>query len=268
MGGIGSGLPAGNTGESCDAIDVNRCTVRVVFVPDGGAVSTGHVKAKGGVDQSVRRGRPAGSLQSGAHRRRRLGRCETDHQNRPRSLPVWWHAALFHLPRSGERDPLRAAHRQVSHGPGRHFLCLHCYRLAHASQCEGVWDRTLRRANRIRMRLGGEPGMAVPFPPHPKGMWRVPTNASASKPTRQKNLPATPSFIRAGPAKGSGRTLIRLTKCPGPSSPSSHAGGRGAACRQRQPRYLGIHREYGIHCSFGQIGQNWANHRRGAPCRP
>jgi hypothetical protein len=58
------------------------------------------------------------------------------------------------------------------HGPGRYFLCRHCYRLAHASQSEDRWDRLLRRANKIRQRLGGDPGMAAPFPRKPKGMWK------------------------------------------------------------------------------------------------
>jgi hypothetical protein len=58
------------------------------------------------------------------------------------------------------------------YGLGRYFLCRHCYRLAHASQGERIWDRALRRSNKIRQRLGGDPGMAAPFPDKPKGMWQ------------------------------------------------------------------------------------------------
>jgi len=55
---------------------------------------------------------------------------------------------------------------------GRYFLCRHCYRLAHASQSEDAGQRALRRASKIRERLGGKPDTDAPFPEKPPGMRR------------------------------------------------------------------------------------------------
>jgi hypothetical protein len=65
-----------------------------------------------------------------------------------------------------------ACGRRVSklYGAGTYFLCRHCYQLAYTSQREDRYDQALRRANNIRMRLGGEPGIASAFPGRPKGM--------------------------------------------------------------------------------------------------
>lgn len=55
---------------------------------------------------------------------------------------------------------------------GRYFLCRHCYQIAYASQSEPRYDRMLRRANKLRMALGGEPGTANWIAQKPKGMWQ------------------------------------------------------------------------------------------------
>ena len=54
---------------------------------------------------------------------------------------------------------------------GRYFLCRHCNALAYASQYEQPWQRALRRANKLKQRLGVDVGIAEPFPDKPKGMW-------------------------------------------------------------------------------------------------
>jgi hypothetical protein len=73
------------------------------------------------------------------------------------------------------------------HGPGRYLLCRHCYRLCHASQSEGVLDRTLRRANKIRQRLRGAPGMAAPFRRSRRACGGALTSGCASKPSQRRH---------------------------------------------------------------------------------
>ena len=57
------------------------------------------------------------------------------------------------------------------YGPGRYILCRHCWRLGHASQGESAWDRSIRRADKLRRRLGAKRGEEA-APPRPKGMWQ------------------------------------------------------------------------------------------------
>jgi hypothetical protein len=56
------------------------------------------------------------------------------------------------------------------YGPGKHFLCRHCYDLRYESQREDKPHRALRRAQNIRTQLGGSANMMEPFPDKPKGM--------------------------------------------------------------------------------------------------
>jgi hypothetical protein len=60
----------------------------------------------------------------------------------------------------------------VLYGPGRYFLCRHCYDLGYESQRDNKTYRALRRAQKIRERLGGSANVTEPFPEKPRGMHR------------------------------------------------------------------------------------------------
>jgi hypothetical protein len=57
------------------------------------------------------------------------------------------------------------------HLSNRYFLCRHCAKLAYASQFETSWQRALRRANKLKRRLGMGVELAEPLAERPKGMW-------------------------------------------------------------------------------------------------
>jgi hypothetical protein len=58
----------------------------------------------------------------------------------------------------------------VLHAAGKYFLCRHCYDLTDQSQRDDKMYRALRRAQKVRKRLGGSANMMEPFPEKPKGM--------------------------------------------------------------------------------------------------
>lgn len=93
------------------------------------------------------------------------------------SYPVYLDWTSCHL--GGQRPwflcPARGCGRRVAvlYG-GAIFACRHCYRLAYPSQRETDDDRAARRADRIRERLGWEPGILNGNGLKPKGMhWRT-----------------------------------------------------------------------------------------------
>lgn len=175
MGGIGSGRPRGygrDIVEECRALDVNRLHRDGCLRP--GWRGSFEWRRDGDGLASI-----ALQAEEGRLILRYNYRCNTDEwQSVEETISVEQTPCRY----GGTRPYFRcpgvvdgvACKRRVSklYGPGKFFLCRHCYRLAYASQSEGPWDRALRRGNKIRRRLGGDPGMAAPFPPRPKGMWR------------------------------------------------------------------------------------------------
>ncbi len=64
---------------------------------------------------------------------------------------------------------------------GRYFLCRHCYDLGYDSQSEPPQDRLLRRADKLRMTLGGPLGAMDGIPARPKVMWQRTYHRTASE---------------------------------------------------------------------------------------
>jgi hypothetical protein len=174
MGGSGSGRPSSGRSavESCRSIDVNRLQ-RVGCLRSGWAggwqwkcegenVASIHLRAETDRLHFSYRVRVGGGDWENVAETVRIVR-----------VPCRFGGTRPYFICPGVMNGIACGRRAAKlHGPGRYFLCRHCYRLANASQREGKADRALRRANKIRQRLGGDPGMTKPFPEKPKGMWR------------------------------------------------------------------------------------------------
>jgi len=93
------------------------------------------------------------------------------------------------------------------HAGGRYFLCRHCYRLGYASQCEREFDRLLRRANKLRRKLGGEVGTSALIARRPKGMHRKTYDAHVDEIVRLEDR-ANQLFIAAHAHRWPGISLF------------------------------------------------------------
>lgn len=172
MGGYGSGRPAyKQKAEHCRSLDVNR-------LHREGCLATGWAGNWVWRRDGAETGRI--SLRSGGDRVTLDYRVQSGGQD---WQTVTETVMLSHVPcRYGGARPYfrcpgvvngRYCYRRVGKlfAGGRYFLCRHCYGIAYASQSEDRHDRLLRRANKRRMALGGEPGTAHWIAPKPKGMW-------------------------------------------------------------------------------------------------
>ena len=169
MGGWGSGRGQGGRGTTSDywALDVRRLQRDGLLTPrrsfawnwtrDGETVASIQVRAE--TDRLI------------LNYRHKTGGSDSQPMDYPVRL-AWTDCTL-----GGRRAwllcPARGCGRRVALlyiGGSGIFACRHCYRLAYASQRETPDGRAMRRAGRIRDRLGWEPGIANPEGDKPKGM--------------------------------------------------------------------------------------------------
>ena len=127
--------------ESCRSIDVNRLRKAGCLAPgwrggwkwtrDGEKVASIHQRADAGRLHLIYRVRIGGGEWEDLEEIVRIVR-----------VPCRLGGARPYFLCPGVVNGIRCGRRVARlHGPGRYFLCRHCYRLAHASQSESGWDR-------------------------------------------------------------------------------------------------------------------------------
>jgi hypothetical protein len=175
MGGVGSGnwyrFHKKTTTDECHSVDVR-------YLHRKGLLTPGHWFTL----RWSQAGRETGSIRGAVIGNEKPERVIRTYRHRSGPSGEWeevrepvelaWTACNF----GGERPwfvcPGTGCGRRVAllYGPGGYFLCRHCYDLVYESQRENEMDRALRRAQKIRKRLGGSTNMMEPFPEKPKTM--------------------------------------------------------------------------------------------------
>jgi len=173
MGGYGSGRPSyKQKAEGCRTLNVNRLHQEACLRPGWS-----------GEWQWFRDGQPVASIggkttEAGLVLDYRVRQYGGDWEPVTQTVPLTYvacnygnHRPYFQCPGVVNGQHCRRRVGKLFSG-GRYFLCRHCYKVAYTSQSEPRYDRALRRANKLRMALGREPGMANWVAPKPKGMWQ------------------------------------------------------------------------------------------------
>jgi hypothetical protein len=91
------------------------------------------------------------------------------------------HRTWFRCPRCWKRVA-------VLYGAGKYFLCRHCHNLVYGSQQEGRVDRLMRKARKIRRRLGASNNLMVPILFKPKNMHQKTFDRLRKEADRANNL--------------------------------------------------------------------------------
>jgi hypothetical protein len=175
LGGVGSGswyrFNKRTTVEECRGLDVRRLHREGLLKPNWGfswcwSRSGQKTASVGGLVEGGDRAERVVLL----FRHRSGPGAEWEGAQQPVALE--WTPCNFGGERSWFICPGAGCGRRVAvlYGPGRYFLCRHCYDLSYESQHEDKTHRALRRAQKIRQRLGGTANMMEPFPEKPKGM--------------------------------------------------------------------------------------------------
>jgi len=188
MGGFGSGRQGGKSkAEHCRKLDINKMLKEGCLKP-----------GCGGGWQWLEDGKKVANIRFYVEENQvtlnyRFRSYDSDWMDVEQPVPIIWTPCRYGGQRPyfccpGVVSRIHCGRRAIKlYSGGKYFLCRHCYNLAYSSQSETRADRLLRRANKRRMALGGEPGV-YSWINRPKGMWQRTYNRHKAKIIHSESL--------------------------------------------------------------------------------